>query len=99
VSCGRSCTTSSISVRFVFLILGASLPLHAMGEHLLGGLAVVAALVLVARPLTVLVCLMPDRRARWTRRELVFLAATRETGVMPAALASIVAAWASPPPT
>ena len=44
----------------------------------------------VARPLAVLVCLLPDRRGRWTREEIVFLAWTRETGVVPAALAGIV---------
>jgi cell volume regulation protein A len=38
----------------------------------------------------VLVCLLPDRRAAWTRQELFFLAWTRETGVVPAAIAGII---------
>ena len=53
-------------------------------------LAVVFALILLARPFTVLLCLVPDRRASWSREELVFLAWTRETGVVPAALAGIM---------
>jgi cell volume regulation protein A len=52
--------------------------------------AVVATLIFVARPVTVLLCLLPDRRGRWSREEIVFLAWTRETGVVPAALAGIV---------
>ena len=34
--------------------------------------------------------LLPDRRGSWSREELIFLAWTRETGVVPAALAGIV---------
>ena len=37
-----------------------------------------------------LACLLPDRRGRWSRDELIFLAWTRETGVVPAALAGII---------
>jgi cell volume regulation protein A len=48
--------------------------------------------VLVARPITVLACLLPDRRARWAPGEIAFLAWTRETGVVPAALAGILVA-------
>jgi potassium/hydrogen antiporter len=74
----------------VFVALGANLPLGLIWEHLLHALVVVAALVLVARPLSVGLCLAVDRRARWTREELLFLAWTRETGVLPAALAALL---------
>jgi cell volume regulation protein A len=53
-------------------------------------------LVLVARPLTVMACAAPDRRARWTRAELAFLAWTRETGVVPAALVGVLAGLGVP---
>jgi cell volume regulation protein A len=82
---------SNVMVMFVFLTLGANLPgWSEISNHLVAALAVLAVLVLVARPLAVLACLLPDRRARWSRNELVFLAWTRETGVVPAALAGIV---------
>jgi cell volume regulation protein A len=81
---------------FVFLVLGASLPLGSLGEHLLPALAVLAVLMLVARPVTVLVCALPDRRAAWTRRELAFLCWTRETGVVPAALVGFLGALGVP---
>jgi potassium/hydrogen antiporter len=41
---------------------------------------------------TVLACLLPDRRGRWTRDEIIFLSWCRYTGVIPAAVASILLA-------
>jgi cell volume regulation protein A len=83
---------ADVMVMFVFITLGANLPWRSIGDHLLPTLGVLAVLLLVARPLAVLVCLLPDRRGRWTRQELIFLAWTRETGVVPAALAGIIVA-------
>jgi potassium/hydrogen antiporter len=61
-----------------------------MADHFWPALAVLATLIFVARPLVVLACLLVDRRGSWTREELIFLAWTRETGVVPAALAGII---------
>jgi potassium/hydrogen antiporter len=76
---------------FVFLVLGASLPLDTLAQNLLPALAVLAALIFVARPASVLACTLPDRRAAWTRRELAFLCWSRETGVVAAALVGVLA--------
>jgi potassium/hydrogen antiporter len=81
---------------FVFVMLGANLPFDELGSNLLPALAVLAALMLVARPITVLACAMPDRAAKWTRRELAFLCWTRETGVVPAALVGVLAGLGVP---
>ncbi len=83
---------SDIMVIFVFVILGANLPWSALRHEWLPALGVVLVLILIARPIVVALCLGPDRRGQWTRPELVFMAWTRETGVVPAALAGIVAA-------
>ena len=53
--------------------------------------AAALAVALVARPLTVFACAWPDRRARWSVREMLFMCWTRETGVIPAALMTIAA--------
>ena len=66
-------------VILVFITLGANLPWSDIWDNLGPALVVVAALILLARPVTVLACLLPDRRGRWTREEIVFLAWTRET--------------------
>jgi cell volume regulation protein A len=89
-------TLSDVVTAFVFILVGANLPFGTMADELLPGLAVIAVLVLVARPLTVVVCTAPDRRARWTRRELTFLSWTRETGVIPAALVGVLAGLGVP---
>jgi cell volume regulation protein A len=51
---------------------------------------VMAVFIFIARPLTVFVCLLPDRRGGWTRNEMIFLSWCRETGVIPAALAALL---------
>ena len=80
---------------FVFVVLGANIPFDDLGEHLLPALAVLATLLLLARPLTVIACTLPDRRARWTPQE-IFLCWTRETGVVPAALVGVLAGLGVP---
>jgi len=83
-------TITDVVVILVFVTLGANLPWGDIWSNFAPALAVVAALILLARPLTVLLCLLPDRRGRWTREEIVFLAWTRETGVVAAALAAVM---------
>ena len=83
-------TVADVMVMFVFITLGANIPWSDIRSELVPALAVVFALILLARPLTVFLCLVPDRRGSWSREELVFLAWTRETGVVPAALAGIM---------
>jgi cell volume regulation protein A len=81
---------------FVFVLVGANLPFEAIGDEIAPALAVVAVLLLVARPVTVAICMLPDRRSRWSRAELAFICWTRETGVVPAALVGVLAALAVP---
>jgi len=88
--------TADIVVLLVFITLGANLPLGTVADNLLPAFAVLAVFLLVARPLTVLACLLPDRRGRWTRNEIVFLAWTRETGVVPASVAGLLLAMGAP---
>ena len=80
----------------VFMVLGANIPFAELGDNLLPALAVLATLMLIARPITVFACTMPDRGARWTRSELAFLCWTRETGVVPAALVGVLAGLGVP---
>jgi cell volume regulation protein A len=88
--------TADIVVIFVFVTLGANLPFGTMADEAVPALITLAALILVARPLTVLACLLPDRRGRWQRQELIFLSWTRETGVVPAALVGVLIAEGVP---
>jgi len=83
-------TTSFIMRLFIFILLGAQVDFAIVSQHWLGGVIVVTVLMLVARPITVFLCALPDRRARWSFRELLFMCWTRETGVIPAALAGLL---------
>jgi potassium/hydrogen antiporter len=84
--------SADIVVVFVFITLGANLPFDTIADEALPALVTLAVLIFLARPLTVLACLLPDRLGRWQRTELVFLSWTRETGVVPAALVGILVA-------
>src|ERR1700743_1895167 len=83
-------TTAFIMRLFIFVLLGAQVDFAEVSQDWLGGAAVVAVLMLIARPLTVFICALPDRRARWSMSELLFMCWTRETGVIPAALAGLL---------
>jgi cell volume regulation protein A len=87
---------ADIVTLIVFMVLGANIPFDTLGDNLLPALAVLATLMLVARPLTVLVCAFPVRAERWSRNELAFLCWTRETGVVPAALVGVLAGLGVP---
>lgn len=89
-------TTAFIMRVFIFMLLGAQVDFHLMGQNLVGGIIVVAVLMLVARPITVFACALPDRRAKWTTREMLFMCWTRETGVIPAALAGLLVGMKAP---
>jgi len=89
-------TTAFILRLFIFILLGAQVDFTLMGQYWLGGTAVVIVLMLVARPVTVFLCAWPDRRARWSFAEMLFMCWTRETGVIPAALAGLLLGMKAP---
>ena len=89
-------TTAFIMRLFIFILLGAQVDFGLIGQYLLGGIIVVAIFMLVARPVTVFSCALPDRRARWSLNEMLFMCWTRETGVIPAALAGLLLGMKAP---
>jgi potassium/hydrogen antiporter len=89
-------TTALIMRMFIFILLGTQVDFALMNKYLVGGIAVVAVFMLVARPVTVFLCALPDRRAKWTFKELLFMCWTRETGVIPGALAGLLMGVGAP---
>ena len=83
-------TTSLIMRIFIFVLLGSQVNFALLQQYFLPALAVVIVFMLAARPLAVFACALPDRRAKWTAQELLFMCWTRETGVIPGALAGIL---------
>lgn len=79
----------------IFVLLGDQVNLSLLRAHGLQAFFISLIFMFIARPLTVLACLLPDRRAKWTKQELVFFFWTRETGVIAAALIGIVSSLVS----
>ena len=89
-------TTAFVMRLFIFLLLGSQVDFDVMHRYLAGGIMVGALLMLVARPIAVFACALPDRRARWSFQEMLFMCWTRETGVIPAALAGLLVGMKAP---
>jgi cell volume regulation protein A len=89
-------TTSLIMRMFIFILLGSQVDFALIQRYWLSGIAVIAVFMLIARPLTVFLCAWPDRRAKWSRNELLFMCWTRETGVIPGALAGLLLGMHAP---
>lgn len=93
---GHIMKTALVMRIFVFILLGSQVNFHLMNHYLSGGVIVVTVFMLLARPITVFACALPDRRAKWSFQEMLFMCWTRETGVIPAALAGLLLGMKAP---
>lgn len=94
---GEYLSLSAMLMRMmIFVLLGSQVDFHELAAHALPAGLLVVALMLLARPASVLVSLLPDRIGRWRWNEMLFLFWVRETGVIPAALAGLLAAQRLP---
>lgn len=89
-------TTAFIMRLFIFILLGTQVDFALIAQNLTGSIVVITVFMAVARPATVFLCALPDRRARWSVNEMLFMCWTRETGVIPAALAGLLLAMKAP---
>ena len=80
----------------IFVILGTQMNFKILGEYWKGALLVVLLLMFIARPVSVLFSVIIDRKAQWNFREILYLMWTRETGVIPAALAGMLVSMQIP---
>jgi cell volume regulation protein A len=82
--------TATIMRMFIFILLGSQVDFSLMSKFLFSGIFIVSIFMLIARPITVFLCALPDRLAKWSFNEMLFMCWTRETGVIPAALAGLL---------
>lgn len=87
---------SSMMRMFIFILLGSQVDFGLMNQYLFEGVIVAALFMLIGRPLTVFLCCLPDRKAKWQLNEMLFMCWTRETGVIPAALAGMLIGMNAP---
>lgn len=76
----------------IFMLLGTQVDFSILNQYWKQGVLIVLIFMFIARPLAVLLCTLPDRKARWTWNEIVFMFWVRETGVIPAALSGMIVA-------
>lgn len=84
--------TISVLRIMIFVILGVQMNFAVLSKYWLGALLTVLGFVFIARPVSVLLSVKLDRKAGWNLREIAYLMWTRETGVIPAALAGMLIA-------
>ncbi len=82
--------TAMIMRMFIFILLGSQVDFSLMSKFMLVGVFIVIIFMLIARPVTVFVCALPDRRVEWSFNEMLLMCWTRETVVIPVALAGLL---------
>jgi potassium/hydrogen antiporter len=89
-------TIGSICRMSIFILLGTQVNLVVLSQYWLESLVVTLVFIFIARPLSVLVCTIPDRGAKWDKKQILFMMWVRETGVIPAALSGIIVSMKIP---
>lgn len=74
----------------IFVLLGVQMNFGIISKYWAGALIIVIGFIFVARPVSVFFSVILDRKASWNFREIAYLMWTRETGVIPAALAGMI---------
>lgn len=82
--------TISLLRMLIFMLLGIQMNFVIISQYWVQALLVILAFVFLARPISVLLTVPLDRKAKWNIREIAYLCWTRETGVIPAALAGML---------
>jgi len=89
-------TTGLIFRMFIFILLGSQVDFALLQLHWLPAVGVVLVFMFVARPICVFACTALDPSARWTFQERLFMSWMRMTGVIPGALAGLLAGMGAP---
>jgi NhaP-type Na+/H+ or K+/H+ antiporter len=74
----------------IFVLLGTHLDFQNLLANIGPTLIIVGVLIFIARPISVIFCVIGDKKAQWTWKEIVYMMWVRETGVIPAALAGML---------
>lgn len=83
-------TVTAIMKIAIFILLGMHVDFGSLLMYWKQSMLIVLALVFVVRPISVLVCTLPDRKVKWRKNEILFMMWVRETGVIPAALSGLI---------
>jgi potassium/hydrogen antiporter len=87
---------ATLSRMAIFIVLGTQIDLDVLNKYWLPSLIIVLVLMFIIRPIVILISTFPDRKAMWSKNEIIFMMWVRETGVIPAALSSIIVSMGLP---
>lgn len=79
-------------VMSIFILLGTHVEFKILYHNLGISIVLAAVLIFVSRPICIFLCTSLDRKSKWTLNEKFFMSWVRETGVIPAAMSSIIVA-------
>lgn len=80
----------------IFILLGTQINFQILAQNWKAALLVVIVLMFIARPISVFICVIIDRKAKWSLNEILYLMWIRETGVIPAALSGMIVSMKLP---
>lgn len=89
-------TVGTICRMCIFIILGSQVQLSELFKYFIPSLLSVLGLIFIVRPVCVLACTLVDRKAKWNKKQILFMMWVRETGVIPAALCGIITSMKVP---
>lgn len=89
-------TVGTICRMCIFIILGSQVQLNELFKYFIPALLSVLGLIFIVRPVCVLACTLVDRKAKWNKKQILFMMWVRETGVIPAALCGIITSMKVP---
>lgn len=89
-------TLGTICRMSIFIILGSQVNLGMLAKYFVPSLIAVVVFMFIVRPICVILCVIFDRKAKWNKKEILFMMWVRETGVIPAALCGIISAMKIP---
>ncbi|KNF08674.1 putative Na(+)/H(+) antiporter [Gottschalkia purinilytica] len=83
-------TLATIFRMSIFILLGTHVNFESLSKYWGYSVLIVLILMFVARPLSVWISTIFDKKSEWTFKEKLFIMWVRETGVIPAAMSGIV---------
>lgn len=89
-------TVGTICRMCIFIILGSQVQLSELFKYFIPSLLSVLGLIFIVRPVCVLACTLVDRKAKWNKKQILFMMWVRETGVIPADLCGIITSMKVP---
>lgn len=89
-------TMSVVIIMAIFILLGTHVDFNALFKYWYIALTLTFILMFIARPLSVFTCTNFDKKSNWQLNDKLFISWVRETGVIPAAMSSIIVSMKIP---